>query len=180
VSVPSSCKQFEKQVNSLKTQLATAQKNLQQQKGSTFAVETVQDLLQKLLDTQKKLTECIQKASGEVSPKPHPFSGKPFSNPCLSLKNRADAIATRLRHAQENLQSSHHAQNWVDEVKALLKEKLTADGQYADCLSSHHSQPGLTCTLGGDAKMTTDYKKASGPFHGFAQGSSRPHRHLIR
>jgi hypothetical protein len=46
---------IENRVNSLKAELATAQKNLQQQKGSDFWVQKVKDLLQQLLNEEKLL-----------------------------------------------------------------------------------------------------------------------------
>jgi hypothetical protein len=63
--IPSQCKDNENLVNSLKLELATAQTNLQQQKGSQYWAERVKDLLQQLLHAQTALSKSVELASIE-------------------------------------------------------------------------------------------------------------------
>src|SRR5262249_3284715 len=122
MAIPGPCRKLQNQVDSLQTQLMTAQKNLVQTK-SNYWVGEVKDLLQQLHKAQAQLADCIEKTSGDPVTEPQPYSDIPFVNPCLKEKQHQDAIAKQLLDAQAQFASSHHDPYWLDQVKTLLKAK---------------------------------------------------------
>lgn len=164
MAIPAQCRKLKGAVDSLTTQLHTAQTNLTQTKSEYWAGE-VKDLLAKLKQAKQKLKKCLDDAAGITPPGPsHPYDGVPFVNPCQKLKNASDAAQTELDTAYANF-AQNPKDSYLKEVLDNAKVKATsANGAYLDCVQAHTPQAGLVSNIAGLATLTTDYAAAAGPF----------------